>query len=40
MVPVKSLSPDLVRTRIVEGQEVRVGDGRFIGEATVLTLCW
>lgn len=40
VVPVKFLSPDLVRTRIAKGQELRVWEGRFIGEATVLTLYW
>lgn len=40
VVPVKFINPDLVSTRIAEGQELRVWEGRFIGEATVLTLCW
>lgn len=40
VVPVKFLSPDLVRTRIAEGQELRIWEGRFIGEATVLALYW
>ena len=38
VVPVKFLSPDLVRTRITEGQELRLWEGRLIGEATVLIL--
>lgn len=40
VVPVKFLNRDLVKRRITEGQELRVWEGRFIGEATVLTLYW
>ncbi len=40
VVPVKFLSLNLVRPLIAEGQELRVWEGRCIGEATVLTLCW
>ena len=40
VVPAKFLCPDLVRIRIAEGQELRVWEGRFIGEATVLTVYW
>jgi len=40
VVPVKFLRPDLVEPRIAEGQKLRVWEGRFIGEATVLSLYW
>jgi len=40
VVPVKFLSRDLVKPRIVEGQELGIWEGRLIGEATVLTLYW
>lgn len=40
VVPVKFLSPDIVRTRITGGQELQVWEGGFIGEAAVLALYW
>lgn len=40
VVPVKFLSPDLVRPRIAVGQELRIWEAGFIGEATVLALYW
>ena len=40
VVPVKFLSRDLVKPRIVEGQELGIWEGRLIGEAAVLTLYW
>lgn len=40
IVPLKFLNRDLVMPRIAEGQELRVWEGRVIGEATVLTLYW
>lgn len=40
VAPLKFLNPDLVKTRITEGQQLRVWEGRFIGEAKVLNLYW
>lgn len=40
VVHVKFLSPNLGRSRIVVGQELRVWETKFIGDATVLTLRW